>query len=1709
MSWKDYVKDENLKKRIAEEQENNKKDFAQQVTTRANEIINKLNNTNGFEILGNVANKAEQAIDKGYTERQNQEYEKDKAEREQRQQQRVANAEGKGLLAKAGARIQNWGENIIQKPKAMYDNDGKFTFGDILRAKGNADRAVADTLLGAGTHAIGAIADMGKSGTAIAGYGTSAIARATGNDGFANKVQESTDQSLQDMAQFKDDFTGILDEESALGKSGNAMAESMAFSGTLGVSGKKVGNALLLATGLGNSLEESYKQEDLEDWQRWLQGAGSAYIGYFTEQIGDAFGFGGNGLTNTVKSAVMSKLQSGTAKFLARLGLNGAFEGTEEVVEPILDASLNWTVNLITDLVGHGGKFDTSIDIGDLVESYLSAFATGMAGSSNENSQGIDVDKATNQMVKEMRAKGYEVTKKDIKQFKAEALKLRENAIADDYKYASREEDIDESDLSDNQKAQLLQAVRDEDIKSKDLKEQIKQAETTNKEVEKKLDEYNVPEEQKQTLLQMTRESTDNSDMNDIADQVINDNRKMDAEINKQIQEIDNSEDKTEKFKEIINRNQRLLASQKADLIERYQNGDITDYEALREVRYMEAETAQNRLIRDNAIRRAGDQRIINDLNSNSTLGRLTYNNTRDNAMNFEQNAQKQPSTIENETVLPQEQQTTQEEPQTAQTQTSEKINLNAQKQLEIIRKNNPMTDDYHNGIRTVDDIKTFDEAIQDEESFTYGDYSKEDAQKDLENGIVTVYSSKPIQQGGFVSTSKNMAQDYAGNGKVYSQKVNINDVAWLNGDEGQYAKVEETTQLPQSETLPETNNNVEQQIKEIKENQKALAEGMRKHSQDKQTTEKAIKGMIMRDSAKIRELRQGDLLVKVDGGLTDKELKKKIDRLKSNYIGKEVSVDGKEGTISKNVYGKIEVTFNDGEKGLFEPKQITPLQDIDALIAEQQKALENQNKLSEASTTVNENVQPESNGIVARAYDESKQLDTQAFQQNMNENLYQDDSNLKDRSYPETVMASDYVDENAKRIAKKVLGDERYRPISNNETIDNAMKAINSNQYGADGEYVSFVSKFDKNERMTLQDIATAELLIQHYSYIGDKQKLETLIKDVSILGTELGQMVQALSIVKRQSPEFQIEVANKIAERLGKKYKVKNVKLSDEMVNKIKNTPTSDKAQMENVMSEAYEEIANQLPRTFWEQVNNWRYLAMLGNPKTHIRNITGNAVMHGLANIKNTVSGIIQSAYGATTGNDDYYQYNSYKLGSLSSNEDYNRFLKEELTAFGDSIDSFGNKYNDTPTSEVEQKRKAFNHGIILNSLAKANSWALDKEDSVFLKWAYRDAFRDYLVANNIDVETLRVEVDDPPKVKAQKEKNLNRVREYAVQQALEATFHQANAFATAVNKFTRTLREGNWVERRVAGAIDTILPFKKTPANILKTGVEYSPIGLVGSLGKTFMDSTTKLKELDNQLKSGEITNEEFGDKTSKIINNNIDGIAKGLTGSVLAGIGYFLAKAGIIKAGNDDDEDQFEESLGKQKYSINWNGYSVSLDWLSPSAMPFFIGAEFYKYRQRDDEVSRATALAHAITTGFNPAFETTMLNNVTSALTSYSSDSEGKWENMFLNIVQNYESQFISSFATNLYKTFNPDTTIRSTTSTKQDAVDKTIDTMWNQTKARLPITELYNLLDRGLEESTGYGLNFDETFAQLPEKTNKIRKSSKERRQHFIKSSE
>lgn len=114
-------------------------------------------------------------------------------------------------------------------------------------------------------------------------------------------------------------------------------------------------------------------------------------------------------------------------------------------------------------------------------------------------------------------------------------------------------------------------------------------------------------------------------------------------------------------------------------------------------------------------------------------------------------------------------------------------------KQLDLILKNNPANDDVHLWIRSTKDIHTAEEVFKeayDNGEAMYPDFTLDMMDEALRSGEVTVYGSHPIKNGIFVTPSYMNARDYSGGGRVYSKKIRLTDVAWIDESEGQYAPV-------------------------------------------------------------------------------------------------------------------------------------------------------------------------------------------------------------------------------------------------------------------------------------------------------------------------------------------------------------------------------------------------------------------------------------------------------------------------------------------------------------------------------------------------------------------------------------------------------------------------------------------------------------------------------------------------------------------------------------------------------------------------------------------------------------------------------------------------------------------------------------------------------------------------------------------------------
>lgn len=635
----------------------------------------------------------------------------------------------------------------------------------------------------------------------------------------------------------------------------------------------------------------------------------------------------------------------------------------------------------------------------------------------------------------------------------------------------------------------------------------------------------------------------------------------------------------------------------------------------------------------------------------------------------------------------------------------------------------------------------------------------------------------------------------------------------------------------------------------------------------------------------------------------------------------------------------------------------------------------------------------------------------------------YNQGTQEKQRKHYKSVIESDQIGKIGKQSANNLLENDTYTPISNVDILATANENINRN--GADNTYIAFRNKINSNDRITLQDIATGERLIQIFSQEGDFEKVNGLIQDVAIIGTELGQQVQAMSLIKKASPEGQLMYLQKVVERTNIKENT-NLKVTDEMRKKI--LEAKNETELENVMTDIAVDLGEQLPVTMGDKIRSWRYLSMLGNPKTHIKNVGANVAMNMTQQTKNKVAGAMEDVVGIF--NKDMERTKTLR----PANKDQRSFAKQDAEFMKDKIDG-GGKYD--IKNAIQGNKKQFDNRA-LNAIANFNSNMLELEDNIFLKKAYQQAMQNYMTANKLSSTDM------------QKSSTLQKAREYASLQAQEATFHQFSALA---QRLTDIENKGG-----IAGkALEAVVPFKKTPINIAKSGVEYSPIGLAKSITYDIAQLSKKTKDYKTKLEKGVISEADYKTGTSKLVTKTIDNMAKGLTGTSLALLGYALKDMEILKSSNDGEDDEFKEKLGEQEYAIRIGDSTYTLDWISPSAIPMFIGATLHDLinSKEEDNSNVLNSLMTSSAKSLEPMTEMSMLQGLTSAISSYEQGSSNMLFDLGASATTSYLGQFVPTALGQIAKTI--DDKDRDTSSTEKGLAKK-VDQFKKQQMAKIPI---------------------------------------------------
>lgn len=493
-------------------------------------------------------------------------------------------------------------------------------------------------------------------------------------------------------------------------------------------------------------------------------------------------------------------------------------------------------------------------------------------------------------------------------------------------------------------------------------------------------------------------------------------------------------------------------------------------------------------------------------------------------------------------------------------------------------------------------------------------------------------------------------------------------------------------------------------------------------------------------------------------------------------------------------------------------------------------------------------------------------------------------------------------------------------------------------------------------------------------------------------------------------------------------KVFQTEGIEVPDELAQKLLDADGQE--EMDAALDEIYDYVADRVPKTADIRLDAWRYFAMLGNPRTHVRNVVGNFVMQGLTRSRNATSAALQQFIVK-----DADQRTRTFAGSMEAH----KFAKQDFLANKDLLS--GNPYTTSESGIIWQKvrekaftvdankreKSAFWRAVndlmkVPQTLSSANTKGLDYEDLLFKRSTYIDSLANFLTARGYktDFENIPTNV-------------MEEARGHAIDDALEATFQEYSALASKLAQF----ESGNKAAKLLVGGT---FPFKRVPINIAKQGIRYSPVGLLNSM-------TVGIKKLRN----GDITGAEFCDE-----------LASGLTGTGVAALGAFLLARGILSAGGDDDDKQagFDAAMGSQNYAINFTiggqKYSYTIDWAAPSVVPLFIGAEFYKaLKQRDEETSLSKATLDALGRMFEPMMQMTMLSGVSSTIKSAAYSQQDPIYGVLGNVASNYAGQFVPTLLGQIARTMDP--VRRSTFYDANSKVPKELQRFLQRQGAKIP----------------------------------------------------
>lgn len=611
------------------------------------------------------------------------------------------------------------------------------------------------------------------------------------------------------------------------------------------------------------------------------------------------------------------------------------------------------------------------------------------------------------------------------------------------------------------------------------------------------------------------------------------------------------------------------------------------------------------------------------------------------------------------------------------------------------------------------------------------------------------------------------------------------------------------------------------------------------------------------------------------------------------------------------------------------------------------------------------------------------------------------------------TVYNSPIVDKKTREVIKENIEEGSYwtRKTTNKEKLDLASDKIKTN--GLDFETKSFENILKDGKEVRSDDIAMGYQLAREHINKGNYEAAQTVLSDVCQMESEAGRTLQAMRLFNSLSPEGRVKNVIRSVDKIKKNTGV-NVNISDEMLDRLRN---ASEEELPELRKQINIELWNQVPATFSEKLTAWRYLAMLGNPRTHIRNIVGNALYVPVVRMDNIIQSGLQKAFSRKLE-----KAGAKKTAAILTNSSDDRALKkfagDQFDKLRKTLDSGNGKYNE----ELRPlEAKVFNNRL-LEGANKLNSAALEAEDQLFMKINFDSAFAQYCKANGKKVGDLTEEF-------------VQQASEHAYNEALRATYRDPSRLADALARFRKNLNvkatdDATMKVAKTAGKVvmDSALPFTKTPINILKRGVSHSPLGLAKGI---------------YQIARA---------KDAIALQKAITQVAEGLTGTGVVALGMYMGNKGLANGslGEYNSEYKWKQLLGKQDYALNIGDYSITMDWAAPICMPFFVGVELGNSMLK--EGGNLWDGIESLSQIYQPVLEMSMLSGVQNLFDFANGDSKDIVKFMG-NAAQNLVSQFIPTLVGQTARTLVPERKIALSTAENklQRDTEKYIDKLENK----------------------------------------------------------